>query len=195
MHHIHRYWRDLNPSKEGGQPPGEWTTDAWETFLLLGAPGYNEPHLLPTMAAGRGGTSGAPNRRATKQRAREAAMDKAAKRRSVTPAVVDLTGAAQDSTGFFTPSTGTPDSGVEQHEDGGDLAAFHGTMKAVQEGIQQQTAILKEFAASERERLQLKKSSKKLEELMLQLKYLPPNNPGYLRAIAELEAISYTRDP
>ena len=44
IHRTHKYWRDLNPSKPGGQPPGEWTSDAWEAFLVLGAPGFDEPH-------------------------------------------------------------------------------------------------------------------------------------------------------
>lgn len=200
IHHIHRHWRDLNPSKPGGQPPSEWTSDAWETFLLLGAPGYNEPHLLPIMAAGRGGTSGPPNRAATKQRAREAAQEKAAKRRSVTPAVVELPAGTQPGSGDDfeivgnrTPSVGTPESSLFDIGDGGELAAFHGTMRAVKEGIEQQTAILKEFAASERKRLLLKESSKKLEELKVQLQYLPPSSPGYIRAIAELEAMASAR--
>lgn len=39
----------------------------------------------------------------------------------------------------------------------------------------------------------LKKSNKRLEELKVQLRYLPPSSPGYVRAIAELEAMASTR--
>lgn len=160
---------------------------------MLGAPGFNEPHLLPTMAAGRGGTTGPPNRMATKQRARQAAKEGAAKRRSVTPAVQVFTAGPQESSvlNCGTPSDGTPGS-VEGDDAAGGAAleAFHGTMRAVEAGIHQQTAILKEFAESEREKLQLKRSSKRLEELKVLLQYLPPSSTEFKNAIAEIMAMS-----
>jgi hypothetical protein len=63
-------------------------------------------------------------------------------------------------------------------------------MRAVEAGINQQTAILKEFAESEREKLQLKRGSKRLEELKVLLQYLPPSSTEYQNAIAEIVAMS-----
>jgi hypothetical protein len=130
---------------------------------------------------------------ATKQRARQAAKEGAAKRRSVTPVVQVLPAGPQESSvlNCGTPSDGTPGSVVEDDAAGGAaLEAFHGTMRAVEAGINQQTAILKEFAESEREKLQLKRGSKRLEELKVLLQYLPPSSTEYQNAIAKIVAMS-----
>ena len=183
-----RYWRDLHPTKNVGAPSGEWTTDAWETFLLLGAPGFNEPHLIPTVAPGRvGGTSGPPARAATKKRMRLAAAEK-------TPDGADKPVEGNDS-GSGTPCTpmgsaGTPSLNLGSSEfSDGETAAIQGAMKAVQAGIQEQLDILKEFAARERERISLKKRNSRLEHLKAQIQFLPMGSPGHARALAQLEML------
>ena len=147
-----RYWRGLYRTQNGGTPPSEWSTDAWEALLLFGAPRFNEPHLLPTVAPGRvGGTSGLPGRAATKKRMREAIADPTSE-----PCGKPTEGNNSGSGTPCTPigSTGTPSSDFTGGEfSDGEIAAFHGTMKVVHANIEEQLAILKEFAARERERL------------------------------------------
>ena len=189
-----RYWKELNPTKNTNAPLGEWTTDAWEAFMLLGAPGFNEPHLLPIASGGRAGTSGLPSRAATKRRAKESAQQRAAKQ----PCGAALDGGdagglsdvnnGSGSAPFSTPksSVGTPSSGPPPDFDS---AAFHGTMLAVQSEIVEQTHILKEIAASEREKLKLKKKNNMLAQLKVQLDYLPAGSPAHQQALARLESL------
>ncbi len=68
---------DVNRGREVlEQLPTAWTTPEWEVFLFLGAAGRDEAHLRPAIgpAGHLGGSTRPPQRRATKRRARSAAV-------------------------------------------------------------------------------------------------------------------------
>ncbi len=40
-------WKDSVGDSSEAEFVASWTTPEWEVFMFLGAPGANEPHLLP----------------------------------------------------------------------------------------------------------------------------------------------------
>jgi hypothetical protein len=71
-----RYWREkikLPPDSED-LPPASWTTNHWEVFMFLGAPGFDEPCLRAGLSPiGPGGKT--CSRTAARKRAREDATE------------------------------------------------------------------------------------------------------------------------
>jgi len=57
-------------------------------------------------------------------------------------------------------------------------------MRALQQGVAEQTALLRQFETSDLARLAAKRSQHRLEAVKAQLFVLPPGSPAYERALA-----------
>jgi hypothetical protein len=188
----YRFWVESNRGKEvvENQPNG-WSTPEWEVFIFLGAAGTDEPHLRPQVGESRkGGSSGPPQRRATKKRARAAAAGEGHE----TGEVVDD---AEATTGFETPPLGGTGSGTGPVRTGSEMnlrlptsdseARLLNNVEEMKEGMRETITILREMVSIDRSRVDLETSRVQLSSIKVQLASFPVGSAAHTRALEHLE--------
>jgi len=208
MNVAYKFWEEMNRGKEVMVPQGAaWTTPEWEVFMFLGAAGTDEPHLRPQAgASGKGGSSGPPQRRATKKRARSAAAGahQPTEGGEVVEGGEEGLEAGEEETGFQTPEVGGTGSGTGPSQTGAEYALRRPSsnietdlcrnLTEMKEGMNESLALLREMAATGRSRVELDRSRMELEtskahlnSLQDQIACFPAGSAAHARALDLLE--------
>mmetsp|Transcript_27177 Transcript_27177/g.76662 ORF Transcript_27177/g.76662 Transcript_27177/m.76662 type:complete len:198 (-) Transcript_27177:867-1460(-) len=183
---VCRVWRALSDKNEGGAP-SSWASPEWQVFSLLGAPGYNEPLLLPTSSGGRGGTSGAPQRAATKRRRQAVAASGAA----TAPQHQSSGVPSHNPSGPGSAGSGSGQSGSPVWPDADsvqDPLMIH--LGDLKKGIDKGVETIQQFLEVEKGKALIKEKQLKLEAIKVEMGAYPHGSPGFLAALEKLRELT-----
>ena len=186
-----RVWKDSVGDRSEAEFVASWTTPEWEVFMFLGAHGANEPHLLPRASNRKGGSSGPPQRAATKRRrvSRAIAAEEVNGSAEVTPregvgAVESPLGVPSDSG----TSTGRAASGYTLHRLSEEIdAELISSLKSMKSGMDEHMKLMESFRDTDRRKVDMK-------SIKLMLESFPPGSAEHTKALARLSAISAMDD-
>ena len=184
-------WKDSVGDRSEAEFLSSWTTPEWEVFMFLGTPGANEPHLLPQASNRKGGSSGPPQRAATKRRRVSRAIEAEEVNGSgeVTPregvgAVESPLGVPSDSG----TSTGRTTSGYTLHRLSDEIdAELISSLKSMKSGMDDHMKMMESFRDSDRRKVDM-------QSIKLMLASFPPGSTEHTKALARLSAISAMDD-
>jgi len=190
-----RLWKEANPGKDDNEFPPAWKLMEWDTFVWLGAPGSNEPHLLPEARDRTGRSSGAPARAQTKKRR----ANRAAQAQTGIDAMGDMPDAEEHgicdvATPLGMPSGSGTSGGTsvgydvrrKGASDATDLEFVEG-LRAMKTGMDQHMQLMASFRDTDKLRA-------KMETIKLLLAHFPPGTPEYVKALEGLSAMSEMED-
>ncbi len=171
--------------------PRDWTTPEWDVFVFLGAGGIDETHLrAQSRPSTRVGSSGPPQRRSSKKRARASAageQEEIDMEGEHDPPFAEGGPIAEE--GFVTPpqvATGSSATKMPSSEyslrppPSSSEAELLVTARAMESGMRETISILKEMASIDRSR-------GKLNSLKVQLACFPVGSAAHTRAMEQLE--------